>query len=474
MQPGLLFLEAWRKYWLPLGRAMRIHLAMRCQTSTVPLLLAVLALPATLGAQTAIATSAPQGAPSPSPATSNSPAYPVRQLTPAEVAKQPVDTARVMGAAARKLPAHDALTADKKEYPNDAKGAVWRTVRPGDWVAGFYPGSLWYAYEYAKGKNLPVADNLRVLAGTWTAGLEDRQTDDHSHDIGFVVFDSFGNGYRLTGNPAYLPVINQAAQTLATRFVPKTGLIRSWGKIGDEKVQQVCIDNMMNLELLLWASEHGGTVKGGTSEDLRKIATSHADRVIELFYRPDGSLYHVVDLDPLTGNVVRKRTKQGKSDESAWSRGQTWAIYGFATLYQYTKNPKYLEASKRAADYYIAHLPADFVPPSDFDSTLTGLEFKDSSAAAVAASGLLKLSSLVGDSALKKKYFETAENTLRSLTHTPYFAEGNDKASLLLYAARNYNEDPENKLTNTSLIFGDYYLLEALLAYEKAKAAARG
>ena len=229
---------------------------------------------------------------------------------------------------------------------------------------------------------------------------------------------------------------------------------------------------MMNLELLLWASEHGGTVKDGMAEDLRKIAVSHADRVRELFFRTDGSLFHVVDLDPLTGSVIKKRTKQGKSDGSAWSRGQTWAIYGFGTMYRYTKDPKYLEASKRAADYYIAHLPEDFVPPSDFDSTLTGLEFKDSSAAAVAASGLLQLSSLVSDPALKKKYFEAAENTLRPLTHAPYLAEGDDKAALLVYAARNYNEDPANKLTNTSLIFGDYYLLEALLAYERAQAAA--
>ena len=438
---------------------------MRLPYGLLTLILAALAFSARAGGQTAVATSAPQAATTP-------PLPSARQLTGEEIRKLPVDTAHVMELAARKLAAYDALTPDKKSYPNDAKGAAWSNVRPGDWVTGFYPGSLWYAHEYAKGKNLPAATRLRELAETWTAGLEDRQTDDHSHDIGFVVFDSFGNGYRLTGNPGYLPVINQAAQTLSTRFVPKTGLIRSWGAIGDTKVQQVCIDNMMNLELLLWASEHGGTVKDGMAEDLRKIAVSHADRMRELFFRPDGSLFHVVDLDPLTGSVIKKRTKQGKSDGSAWSRGQTWAIYGFGTMYRYTKDPKYLEASKRAADYYIAHLPEDFVPPSDFDSTLTGLEFKDSSAAAVAASGLLQLSSLVSDPALKKKYFEAAENTLRSLTHAPYLAEGDDKAALLVYAARNYNEDPANKLTNTSLIFGDYYLLEALLAYERAQAAA--
>lgn len=379
-----------------------------------------------------------------------------------------VDTARAMAVACRKLDAFDAAHPEKSQYPSDAKGAVWRTVKPGDWVTGFYPGCLWYYYDYAKRKNLPDAHAWKDRAETWTRGLEDRQFDGHSHDIGFVVFDSFGNGYRLTTNPAYLPVINQAAQTLSARFVPKTGMIRSWGKADDDKLQQVIIDNMMNLELLLWSSQHGGKATNGTSEDLKKIALSHADHAMELFYRPDNSTYHVVDLDPQTGGVIRKRTRQGKGDETTWSRGQTWAIYGFGTLYDYTRDPKYLAASRKAADYYIAHLPADSIPPSDFDSTLTGPEFKDTSAAAVAASALIRLSRQVDDPALKSKYFGAAEKTLAALTHPPYLAEGNDKAAILNYSARNYNEDPASPLTNTGLIFGDYYFLEALLAYDKA------
>ena len=380
-----------------------------------------------------------------------------------------VDVRHSMEVAARKLAAYDAATADKKSYPSDAKTNSWRVVKPGDWVTGFYPGCLWYYYDYAKRKNLPDADAWRARAEAWTMGLEDRQFDGHSHDIGFVVFDSFGNGYRLTTNAAYLPVINKAAETLTTRFVPTTGMIRSWGKIDDDKLQQVIIDNMMNLELLLWSSQHGGNATNGTSDDLKRIAVSHADLAMELFYRPDNSIYHVVDLDPQTGSVIRKRTKQGKGDETTWSRWQTWAIYGFGTLYEYTRDPKYLDASKRAADYYIAHLPGDSIPPSDFDSTLTGLEFKDTSAAAVAASALIRLSRQVDDPGLKKKYFDAAENTLRSLTHAPYLADGDDKAGILNYSARNYNEDPNSPLTNTSLIFGDYYFLEALLAYEAAK-----
>ena len=382
-----------------------------------------------------------------------------------------VNTAHVMEVAGRKLVAFDALSKGKGAYPNDAKGAIWTTVNPENWVSGFYPGALWYLYAYAKGKSSPDAERWKTLAEAWTDGLRNQQFNTKHHDIGFIIFGSYGNGYLLTGNPSYLPVINQAAESLTKRFVPATGLIRSWGKINDQTKQMTIIDSMMNLELLMWASSHRGKAAGGTSEDLVKIAKTHANRVNELWFRPDGSLYHVVDLDPLTGKVLKKHTQQGKSDESAWSRGQAWAIYGFGSMYQYTKDPKFLEASKRAANYYIQHLPADFVPPSDFNSALNGLEFKDSSAAAIAASALIQLSQQVTEPALKSKYFVVAEKTLVSLTHPPYFAEGDDKAGILAYASRNYSDDPANILTNTSLICGDYYLLEALLAYDKVKAA---
>jgi unsaturated chondroitin disaccharide hydrolase len=242
-------------------------------------------------------------------------------------------------------------------------------------------------------------------------------------------------------------------------------MIRSWGKISDTNTFTVIIDNMMNLELLVWSAAHGGTVSGGSSAELLKLATHHADRALELFFRPDGSTCHVVELDPLTGSVIRKRTAQGKADASTWSRGQTWAMYGYAYLYEATKERRYLEAALKASDLYLSRLPADSVPPADFDSDLKGLEFKDSSAAAIAASAFLRLHRLVETPELKKKYREAAAATLRSLTSEPYFSSATDKASLLVYAARNYHTDPSHPLTNTSLIWGDYYLLEALLQY---------
>ncbi len=368
---------------------------------------------------------------------------------------------KVMRVAARKLAKFDASHPTAKVYPTDAKGAEWTTVDPSDWVSGFYPGALWYVYEYAKAEKWPDADAWRQRAEKWTTGLESQQFNDKHHDTGFMIFDSYGNGHRITGNPAYPSIIVQTAKTLATRFREETGMIRSWGGKGDTKDFQVIIDNMMNLELLMWAADHGG------GEELRKIAISHADRTREVFFRPDGSLYHVVHLDPADGKVRRKRTAQGKADESAWSRGQTWAIYGFTYMHEATGDPKYLESAMKAADYYISHLPEDHIPPSDFQSELQGLEFKDSSAATIAAAGLLRLYPLLKSPEIQAKYFKAATAALRSLTAAPYFSEGEDKASLVAYAARNYHADPAHKLTNTSLIWSDYYLLQALLRYQR-------
>lgn len=381
------------------------------------------------------------------------------------VADPSIDIDKVMRVAARKLANFDALHPEKTAYPTDAKGSTWTTVAPSDWVSGFYPGALWYVYEHAKSEQWPDAEAWRKRAEAWTSGLEAQQFNDKHHDTGFMIFDSFGNGNRITGNPSYPPVIIQTAKTLATRYRSETGTIRSWGKKDDMKDFLVIIDNMMNLELLMWASKNGG------GEDLRKIALSHADRTRELFFRPDGSLYHVVHLDPADGSVRRKRTAQGKADESAWSRGQTWAIYGFTYMHEATGDPKYLESALKASDYYLKHLPEDQIPPSDFHSELKGLEFKDSSAATIAAAGFLRLYPLLKSPELKEKYFKAASATLLALTTAPYFSEGDDKASLISYSARNYHADPNHKLTNTSLIWSDYYLLQALLRYQQITSA---
>lgn len=376
-------------------------------------------------------------------------------------AAAPIDIDAAMRTAAAKLAAFDRGHPRRDAYPTDAKGPHWRTVMVHDWESGFYPGCLWYLYEYARDAGWSDAGDWLRLASGWTESLESQQFNNTHHDLGFVMFDSYGNGHRLTGRAGYKPVLLRSAESLASRFSGATGMIRSWGDIDDTDSFVVIIDNMMNLELLLWASRNGGPPA------LRDIVIRHADRSIEHFFRPDGSTCHVVEVDPHDGSLLRRKTNQGKSDDSAWSRGQTWAIYGFAYLYQELGLRRYLDASLRAAEYYLARLPADGVPPADFDGGHDDLVFKDSSAAAVAASAFLRLSTLVDDSSQRARFHNAAVATLGTLTRPPYFSRDAADAGLLLHGARNHCDDPMHLFTDTSLIWGDYYLLEALVRLSK-------
>jgi unsaturated chondroitin disaccharide hydrolase len=381
---------------------------------------------------------------------------------PATSALDGIDIDACVAMMARKLARYDDHQADKSAYPNEAKADVWSTVPASDWVSGFYPGALWYVYEFAMRRQWPARDRWRQRAHTWTAGLTAEQFTTTNHDLGFMIMDSFGHGYRLTGDEAYKAVVLQAAESLSKRFSDTVGLIRSWGAIDDPENFVVIIDNMMNLELLVWASDNGGPQR------YRQVATQHADRSRLEFFRPDQSTYHVIDFNPQTGGLKRKYTHQGLADESCWSRGQTWAIYGYAYLFEATSDSRYLEQSVAAADYYLARLPADHVPPSDFDSGLAGLEYKDSSAAALASCAFFRLARLCPQPSDQVRFWHAAVNTLESLVQAPYFSSSPSHASALRYQARNFHADASHRLTNTSLIFGDYFLLEALLAYDSA------
>jgi unsaturated chondroitin disaccharide hydrolase len=382
---------------------------------------------------------------------------------PATSALDGIDIDAAVASMARKLAHYDDHQPDKSAYPNEAKAEVWSTVPASDWVSGFYPGALWYVYEFAMRRQWPDRDLWRQRAHTWTTGLTEEQFTTTNHDLGFMIMDSFGHAFRLTGEAAYKSVVLQAAESLSKRFSETVGLIRSWGAIDDPENFIVIIDNMMNLELLVWASDNGGPAR------YRQVATQHADLTCVEFFRPDKSTHHVIDFDPKTGGLKRKYTHQGLSDESCWSRGQTWAIYGYAYLFEATGDRRYLQQSVAAADYYLARLPADHVPPSDFDSGLTGLEYKDSSAAALASCAFFRLSRLCPEAADKARFWQAAVNALKSLGQAPYFSPSASHASALRYQARNFHADAGHRLTNTSLIFGDYYLLEALLAYDSAR-----
>ena len=330
-------------------------------------------------------------------------------------------------------------------YPKQTgPGGAWRTTSAYDWNSGFLPGNFWLAYE------LGGAAAQRSRAQSWQAGVEVRKSDTSTHDLGFVIFNSFGNGFRLTGDPDDRQVVLAAATSLATRFSPAVGSVRSWDTATDFRV---IVDNTMNLELLLWGARNGG------NPAWRDMAISHALHSRADLVRPDGSTYHVVDYDESTGAVRRKLTHQGYATASTWARGQAWAVHGFTTLYRETGDTRFLDTARRTSDWYLAHLPADRVPFWDFDAPGIPAEPRDSSAAAVAASGLLELARLEPDPGRAAGYRTAGEATLSSLTGSGYLAEGTANAAVLVHGTYNKPDDD----FDSGLIWGDHYLLEALL-----------
>lgn len=316
------------------------------------------------------------------------------------------------------------------------------------WCSGFYPGSLWYVYDYTGD---PA---VKALAEKYTSALEPLKFRKDDHDIGFQIMCSFGNEYAATGDPHCREVIDTAAASLCTRFNPAAGCTRSWN-FGKWKFP-VIIDNIMNMELLLKAYTFSG------NELYRQVAVSHALTTMKNHFRPDHSCWHLVDYDPLTGEVLGKQTVQGFSDSSAWSRGQAWALYGYTMMYRYTQDRRFLDHAVAVADYLLARLPEDGIPYWDYDSDEIPDDFRDASAAAVMASGLTELSSYVrGEKSFL--YLSTAEKMLRTLASDSYLAsEGDLRGFLLKHSVGNKPGDSE---VDVPLTYADYYFLEALLRY---------
>lgn len=351
--------------------------------------------------------------------------------------------------------AQQALATDTRlsppAYPQRTGGdGNWLTVGAADWTSGFFPGTLWLLYE----RTGDTAWRDRAL--TWQNSLEAQKTNAVNHDVGFKMFISYGNGYRLLGNDTYRQVLLTSAATLASRWDPDVQLIRSLGPRDATTEYRVVVDNLMNLELLFWAADHGG------NPAWRTMATTHALNTIRDFVRADGSVYHLVNYNPSTGAVVSKGTIQGYAAESTWSRAQAWAVAGFTLAYRYTGDTRFLAAARRTADYWIAHVPSDWVPYWDFElPSLTG-EPRDSSAAAITASGLLELAGYETDLARALTEVAVARDTLASLSSPAYLAEGTNNAAVLLHGTRH---KPQNSYDH-GLVFGDYYFLEALNRWE--------
>jgi hypothetical protein len=324
----------------------------------------------------------------------------------------------------------------------------WKTTAAREWTSGFFPGALWYMYEYTKD---PF---FKKSAEKWTAGMAAERFDTGTHDLGFKIFCSYGSGNLLSPSEEYQKVIVQAAKTLSGRFNPVVGCIKSWDN--RKWVYPVIVDNMMNLELLFWAAERGGP------KTLRAIAVKHAETTMKNHFRADGGTYHVLSYDTTNGSVLVRNTHQGYADESVWARGQAWAIYGFTMTYRFTKDPRFLETAQRAADYFIQRLPADQVPYWDFQAPEIPNEPRDVSAAAICSSALFELSSYVKTDAQKTQYLDRAKNILRSLCSAPYLAEGTSSHALLNHAV---GSKPAKSEVDVSIIYADYYFLEAILRY---------
>lgn len=328
-----------------------------------------------------------------------------------------------------------------------------RKAAKDEWCAGFWPGVLWYDYEYTGD------EKIRQEAERFTASLEFlSHTPAFDHDLGFLVFCSYGNGYRLTHNPQYRQVILDTADTLATLFNPKVGTILSWPRECSPNgwPHNTIMDNMINLEMLFWAAKEGG------DSTLYNIAVSHADKTMQCHFRPDYTSYHVAVYDTITGDFIKGCTHQGYRDDSMWARGQSWAIYGFTVVYRETRDPKYLDFVQKVADVYLKSLPDDYVPYWDFSDPSIPNAPRDASAACVTASALLELSTYL-DAEKGGQYRLAAERMLASLSSDKYQSRDN-KPSFLLHSVGHW---PAGSEVDAAIIYADYYYIEALLRLKR-------
>jgi rhamnogalacturonyl hydrolase YesR len=340
---------------------------------------------------------------------------------------------------------------DRRIFPRTVQHDSIHLVISNDWTSGFFPGMLWFMYEYT---NKP---EWITRAEEFTALMEREPKNRNSHDVGFKVYNSYGNGYRLTNNAEYKKQVLQGAATLVTRFNPTVGCIRSWD-FGKWQYP-VIIDNMMNLELLFAATRLTG------DSSYYHVAVAHANTTLKNHFREDYSTYHVMDYDTITGKAIGGSTHQGFADASAWARGQAWALYGYTMCYRETKNPAYLKQAEHIAAYLMNHpsLPADKIPVWDFSAGSGGnarnlnSEPRDASAAAVIASALYELKNY---STHTKQYNAFANKIMKSLTKHYRATLGSAKGFILLHST---GHKPANGEVDVPLIYADYYFLEALL-----------
>lgn len=375
---------------------------------------------------------------------------------------RPTLTDRAYAAAERQLRyAMQCVDSAKREEANAARRLVSpRTlnpdgslalVHPHDWCSGFFAGSLWHLYAY----NGDPFWREQAISYTWP--IEEAKLHGGTHDLGFMLYDSFGKAWELTGERSYRDVVLRSARTLISRFDPRVGCIRSWDHNRERWRYPVIIDNLMNLELLFRAAQETGDTL------YRHVAVRHADVTLRNHFRPDASSYHVVDYDPETGEVRMKCTAQGYADDSFWSRGQGWGLYGYTMCYRFTRDPAYLEQAVRIAEFILSwELPDDGIPYWDMKAPDIPEAPRDASAAAVIASGLYELCTYV-DADAAARYRAFADRTVEAL-YDGYRAEPESHAGFLLLHSTGHL--PAGSEIDVPLSYADYYYLEALARRE--------
>lgn len=347
---------------------------------------------------------------------------------------------------------------DSTSFPRRTKSATDETlvkVNAGDWTSGFFPGGLWYLYQFT-GDDFFLRNALR-----WTGHIKTQTKNTGTgHDLGFIFNCSFGNAYRIYGHPDYPAVMLEAGTTLSNRFSTVVGATKSWNSgswpsysnnVGKWKFP-VIIDNMMNMELLLKMTQFNN------DSLYHRQALQHASTTISAHIRPDSSTYHVVDFDPLTGNILARGTRQGYSDASCWSRGQAWGIYGFSMMYKYSKDTLHLNTSKLLLAYYLKNKPSDYIPFWDYQAPGLPNTYRDASAASITCAALIDLYTSTSDTT----YLVYAEEIIDELTKPYYLNTNSTNAHLLLRHSTGGTNGYEADVAQT---YSDYYFIEALLKY---------
>lgn len=330
-------------------------------------------------------------------------------------------------------------------FPVITKFEKWTYSQNGDWVGGFWPGTLWMAWLYSG------EEQFRTLAMSMADKLAPRQNDTATHDVGFLFYPSWVTAYRLTGDQKWKAGALQAASSLITRYNTAGKFIRAWGALTDPKdAGRVIMDTMMNLDLLAFASKQTGDPK------YLDIATAHARTVQANFPRPDGSTPHVFDFDPVTGAPIGPNTVQGYSPTSCWSRGQAWGVYGFTTMYRRTGKAEFLTTARRLADFALGKLTPDNVPVWDYLAPQAPNDVKDASAGAIMACGLLDIAEVTH----RTHYREAAVRILTALARTCLTSRSTRADAVVARGTRNR---PAEDGVEVSLPYADYYLLEGIL-----------